>query len=241
MKGKNLIVGMAAMVFIAVYPVSGPAAEPDISTLPKHKQEEWKRVKSGMDREYNVCREHCGGEKSCLDKCTQAYESRLQKEFQKLQTAEPNPPENDIQKAAACPFCGMDRQKFAHSRVFIQYDDGSILGTCSIHCAAADMAVNLDKSPAAIWVGDYNNRKLIDAEKAFWVMGGKKMGVMTKRAKWAFGNGDAAEQFMLLEGGQAVTFDEAMRAAYEDMYEDTKMIRERRKAKRMQMKAGNQH
>jgi len=41
----------------------------------------------------------------------------------------------------------MDREKFAHSRVFVQYDDGSVLGTCSIHCAAVDQAVRIDKSP----------------------------------------------------------------------------------------------
>jgi hypothetical protein len=33
-------------------------------------------------------------------------------------------------------------------------------------------------------------------------------------------------------GGAIVTFDDAMKAAYEDMYQDTRMIRERRKAKR---------
>lgn len=35
-------------------------------------------------------------------------------------------------------------------------------------------------------VGDYNTKRLIDAEKAVWVIGGGKQGVMTKRAKWAF-------------------------------------------------------
>lgn len=156
-----------------------------------------------------------------------------------ISAAEPNLPGNDIQSAPSCPFCGMDRQKFAHSRVFIQYDDGSILGTCSIHCAAADMAVNPDKSPLAIWVGEYSTRKLINAENASWVMGGNKAGVMTKRAKWAFENRNDAGEYILLEGGKVVTFDEVMRAAYEDMYEDNKMIRERRKAKRLQHKAGH--
>jgi hypothetical protein len=236
---RNLLVGMAAMVFIGLYSIVTFAAEPDISTLPKSKHKAWQRIKSGMEQEYNVCIEHCGGKNECEEKCKKAFESRLQHEFQKLlQTAGADVPKDDIQRVSACPFCGMDRQKFAHSRVFIEYDDGSILGTCSIHCAAADMAVNLDKSPLSIWVGDYHSRKLIDAEKAVWVMGGKKMGVMTKRAKWAFENNTAADEFILLEGGKVATFDGAMRAAYEDMYEDTKMIRERRKAKRMMHKAG---
>jgi len=69
------------------------------------------------------------------------------------------PPANDISKAPACPLCGMDRNKFNFSRVFIEYDDGSTFGACSLHCAAIDMAVNIDKGPVNIWVGDYNTKR----------------------------------------------------------------------------------
>jgi nitrous oxide reductase accessory protein NosL len=85
-------------------------------------------------------------------------------------------------------------------------------------------------------VGDYNIKKLIDAEKAFWIIGGSKMGVMTKRAKWAFENKEDAEKFLKENGGKISTFDEAMKAAYEDMYADTKMIREKRKMRKMEHK-----
>ena len=145
--------------------------------------------------------------------------------------------QEDIQKHPSCKYCGMDRQKFAHSRMLVIYDDGSRLGTCSIHCLAVDLALNIDKTPKTIEVGDYNTKALIDAEKAVWVIGGNKPGVMTKRAKWAFGNRSDAEAFVKAEGGKVATFEEAMKATYEDMYSDTKMIRERRKMKRMQ-KAG---
>lgn len=137
--------------------------------------------------------------------------------------------QGDIQKHSSCKYCGMDRQKFAHSRVFIEYDDGSTVGTCSIHCAAVDLAINIDKTPKAIRVGDYNSKNLVDVEKAFWVIGGSKMGVMTKRAKWAFEKKEDAEKFIKENGGENATFDVAMKAAYEDMYQDTKMIREKRK------------
>jgi nitrous oxide reductase accessory protein NosL len=56
---------------------------------------------------------------------------------------------------------------------------------------------------------------------------------MTKRAKWAFEKKSDAEAFVKAEGGKVATFDEAMKASYEDMNEDTQMIRERRKMKRM--------
>ena len=144
----------------------------------------------------------------------------------------------DVKKAASCPHCGMDRAKFAHSRMVVDYEEGSSVGTCSLHCTAIDLANSLDKAPKAIKVGDANTKKLLDAEKAFWVVGGSKPGVMTKRGKWAFETQEAALAFAKENGGTAATFEEAMKAAYEDMYADTKMIRERRKERRM--KAGQE-
>ena len=140
----------------------------------------------------------------------------------------------DLEKHAGCKYCGMDRKMFAHSRMLVVYDDGSELGACSLHCVAVDMAVHIDKAPKTIQVGDFNSKKLIDAEQAIWVMGGDKPGVMTKRAKWAFEQKAAAESYIKAHGGQIVDFETVLKAAYEDMYSDTKMIRERRKAKRMQ-------
>jgi len=142
--------------------------------------------------------------------------------------------QEDIQKHASCKYCGMDRAKFAFSRMLVTYEDGSQLGTCSIHCLAVELALNIDKTPKTLDVGDYNTTALIDAEKAVWVIGGNKPGVMTKRAKWAFGKKSDAEAFVKAEGGKVATFEDAMKATYEDMYSDTKMIREKRKMKKMQ-------
>jgi len=52
------------------------------------------------------------------------------------------------------------------------------------------------------------------------------MGVMSKRAKWAFATKEGAEEFIKAEGGTQIGFEQAVKAAFEDMYEDTKMIRE---------------
>ena len=143
----------------------------------------------------------------------------------------------DLQKYPSCKYCGMDRQKFAHSRMLTEYTDASGFGACSIHCAAVDLAQNIDKTPKAILVADYPTKNLIDAEKAYWVIGGKKPGVMTSRAKWAFADRKAAEAFVKENEGQLASFDDAMKTTYEDMYADTKMIRERRaKRKMMQQK-----
>ena len=141
--------------------------------------------------------------------------------------------QEDIQKCASCKYCGMDRQKFSHSRMLVAYDDGTEVGTCSMHCLAVDLALNIDKTPMKMQVGDAGTKALIDAEKAFWVVGGDLMGVMTKRAKWAFEKQADRDAFLKAHGGQPATFEEAMKASYEDMYADTKMIREKRKMKRM--------
>jgi len=144
--------------------------------------------------------------------------------------------QDDIKKYPSCKYCGMDREKFGHSRMLMEYDDGTSLGACSLHCMAVELAIHIDKTPTVILVGDYNSKTLIDAEKAFWVIGGSKMGVMTKRAKWAFEKKEDAERFKTENGGDLASFEQAVRAAYEDMYSDTKMIRERRKMRKMEHK-----
>lgn len=137
--------------------------------------------------------------------------------------------QDDIKKHPSCKYCGMDREKVSHSRMYLEYDNGSTEGVASLHCAALDLATNTDTTPKAIMVGDYNTKNLIDAEKAFWVVGGTKTGVMTARAKWAFDKKENAEKFISENGGKLSTFDEAMNAAYEDMYKDTKMLRDKKK------------
>ena len=143
--------------------------------------------------------------------------------------------QEDIQKNKSCKYCGMDREKFAYTRMLIEYDDGAAVATCSLHCTAVDLAQNIDKTPKSIKVADSASKSLIDAEKAIWVIGGSKSGVMTKRAKWAFEKKDDADKFIKENGGTIATFDEAMKAAYEDMYQDTRMIREKRKMMKMKM------
>ena len=143
--------------------------------------------------------------------------------------------DNDVKEVPSCKYCGMNRETFAHSRMLIEYNDGTKEGTCSLHCAAVDLALNLDKAPKTIHVGDYGTKGLINAETAVWVIGGNKPGVMTKNAKWAFANKADAEKYQQENGGRIATFDEALEAAYKDLAEDTKMIRERRKMRKMQM------
>jgi len=133
----------------------------------------------------------------------------------------------------SCQYCGMMKSKYGHSWVVLDHEDGSKVGLCSIHCAAIHMALHIDKPVTKVTVGDYNTKQQIDADKAYWVIGGSKMGVMTARAKWAFATKDGADKFIGENGGRAATYDEAVKAAFEDMYEDTLMIQKKRKMMKM--------
>ena len=52
-----------------------------------------------------------------------------------------------VKLSPLCKYCGMNREKFGHSRMLIEYDDGLSVGTCSVHCAAVDLARNIGKTP----------------------------------------------------------------------------------------------
>lgn len=133
----------------------------------------------------------------------------------------------------SCAYCGMYRSRFGHSWVIIEHGGGNKEGVCSVHCAAIDMALHPEKTISRITVGDFDIQKQIDAEKARWVIGGDLMGVMTARAKWAFETQAAADAFMAKHGGSPATFNEVIKAAFEDMYRDTMMIRKKRKLMNM--------
>ncbi len=133
----------------------------------------------------------------------------------------------------SCIHCGMKKAKFGHSWVTIEHSDGTIEGVCSVHCAAIDMALHTHLPVENITVGDYYTKKQIDVDKAYWVIGGDKMGVMTTRAKWAFETKEAADGFIAEHGGRPSIFEEVMKAAFEDMYEDSLMIQKKKKMMKM--------
>lgn len=118
-----------------------------------------------------------------------------------------------VENPKHCAECGMDRTVFSQSRMLIVYADGTPVGVCSIHCAAIDLKQNSGRQVKSLMVADYTSRELIDARTATWVVGGRKDGVMSPVAKWAFGREMDAQTFVRENGGKVTTFDEAMRAA----------------------------
>jgi len=63
--------------------------------------------------------------------------------------------------------------------------------------------------------------------------------MMSERGKWAFEKKEHADNFVKTNKGNLVFCEDAMKMAYEDMYDDTKAIWERRHMKRMKMMGQN--
>jgi hypothetical protein len=124
--------------------------------------------------------------------------------------------EADIDQHRDCKQCGMDRKAFGYSRMLVEYKDGKKVGTCSLHCVVTELNSNSGGEVLSFKGADRDTRKLIDAEKAVWVIGGKKRGVMTMRAKWAFATKAAAQKFVDSYGGTIATWSEAIKAAKDD-------------------------
>lgn len=157
-------------------------------------------------------------------------------QFTPKKAADPKPQDNDIEKFPKCPYCGMDRKMFHHARMLIQYSDDLPDGACSLHCASISLAVNIDREPKAIWVGDNASaaeiKPLVDVDKATFLIGSQIKGVMTKRSKVAYSREDAAKAAMAANGGELGNFDKALLAAYTDMAQDASMIRKMREERR---------
>ncbi len=150
--------------------------------------------------------------------------------------ADPNPLENELTKYSKCPYCGMDRREHHRARMLVQYSDDLTDGVCSIHCLAISLSLNIDREPKNIWGTDYGSeadpRPLHPVDKLTYLIGADLKHAMTKRSKHSFASKEVLEQFKTKHGGTPGNFDEALKQAYLDMAEDSRMIRKMREERR---------
>ena len=161
-----------------------------------------------------------------------------------------NPPdakplESECEKYPKCPYCGMDRKEHNRSRMLVQYSDNLVDATCSIHCLALSLGLNVDREPKEIWGPDYANsadpRPLMPVDKLTYLIGADLKHAMTKRSKHSFASKEVAEQFRQKHGGEFGDFNEALKQSYLDMAADVAQIRknrDERRKKMMQQKQG---
>jgi copper chaperone NosL len=147
-----------------------------------------------------------------------------------------NPLQDEMAKYPKCPYCGMDRTEFQHSRHLVQYDDDLVDGTCSIHCLAVSLSLNLDRGTKAIYAADFGSadkvKPLVSAEKAVYLIGSDLKGTMSATSKMAFSDEAAAKVAEAAHGGTRGSFDDALRHSYTDMAKDTIIIRKSRVERR---------
>jgi copper chaperone NosL len=157
-------------------------------------------------------------------------------QFTPKKPADPRAAEGDLEKYPKCPYCGMDRKQFHHSRMLVQYGDDVPDGTCSIHCAAISLALNIDREPKALYVADNaaagEIKPLIEVDKATFLVGSSIKGVMTKVSKVAYGTEAAAKAAQAASGGELGNFEKALLAAYTSMSQDVATIRKMREERR---------
>jgi len=156
-------------------------------------------------------------------------------QFTPKKPADPKPLENDLEKTPKCPYCGMDRKMFHHSRMVVHYSDDLADATCSLHCAAISLSLNVDRAPKGIYVADNaaaDPKPLVEVGKATFLIGSQIKGVMSKRSKVAYASEEAAKASQAANGGELADFDKALLAAYSDMAQDVSMIRKMREERR---------
>jgi copper chaperone NosL len=124
--------------------------------------------------------------------------------------------QDDIDLHRNCDNCGMDRKAYGYSRMLVNYDNGVSVGVCSLNCAVVELDAHKGRPVKSLLVADRETRSLVDAEKAVWVMGGNKRGVMTQRPKWAFATSASAQAFIDANGGVLANWPEVLAAARED-------------------------
>lgn len=156
-----------------------------------------------------------------------------------------DPLTDELKKYPRCRYCGMMRGKFSHTRHLLVYEDDSVEGTCSIHCSAISLALNMDRGPKAIYAGDAGAegeiKPLVNVDKAFYVIDASKPGTMTKASKFAYADKAKADAAAKTEaaakaGAKVVDFNAALRDAYLGMADDTVMLRKRRGEMRLKAK-----
>ncbi len=118
-----------------------------------------------------------------------------------------------------CPVCGMSIKNFYKTSHTSTLENGTVRQYCSIRCLAKDKEeYGIDENN--IKVIDAKHEKLIDAKKAFYVIGSKVKGTMSMTSKLAFEKELDAKEFMKQYGGKIASFDEALKEAQNSLKKD---------------------
>ena len=119
-----------------------------------------------------------------------------------------------------CAVCGMNLVKFYKTNHVWKGKQ-----VASLHCL---YEITEGKIPSDAQVVDTKNLNLIDVNKAFYVVGSKVKGTMTRNSKYAFSTEADAKEFQAENGGEIMSFAKAYEIAGQDFEGDNKMIKAKR-------------
>ena len=129
-----------------------------------------------------------------------------------------------------CPICGMSIKKFYKTSYSAALPNGTKRQYCSIRCLVVDMKeYNIKLS--TIYAIDAKTQKQILAKNAFYVVGSKVKGTMSKVSKLAFANKTDAKDFIKKYKGKLVDFTQALKMAKESLKTDIAMINKKKQKK----------
>ncbi len=127
-----------------------------------------------------------------------------------------------------CPICGMSLKMFYKTSHASLTKDGKHTQYCSIRCLVSDnleRGLELDKSK----VVDVKSGKLVPVNEAFYVVGSKVPGTMSKVSKLGFKSKKDAEQFKAKMGGELKNFKQVYEMAKKSLKKDISMTDKKRK------------
>ncbi len=151
------------------------------------------------------------------------------KSFSKVASSEPVLIQEGKEKPW-CPICGMNIKMFYKTSHASKLENGTKRQYCSIRCLAVDMQeYGIDTS--ATVVVDAKTQKLINAKEAFYVVGSRISGTMSKVSKLAFAKESDAKEFKKKHRGKIVNFDTALKMAQKSLKSDIAMVKKKKKKK----------
>jgi len=112
-----------------------------------------------------------------------------------------------------CSRCGMDLVKFYKTSHSAEVNSKTYQ-YCSIHCLEDHLGDGVTmKNPKVV---DVASLKFISVKDAYYVVGSKKKGTMSRVSKYAFAKLEDAKKFQAKNGGKIMRFNEALQKAKED-------------------------
>lgn len=153
-----------------------------------------------------------------LTACAKEAASSKQMSFSKVRFQSVPAKEAVLQQSGenktSCAICGMHLPTFYKTNHAADTKTG-VKQYCSLHCVVKDNEIN-KTDLSNLRVVDTNSLKFIPALYAFYVVGSKKPGTMSRVSKYAFSSKKAAEKFALENGGKVMGFYDAYDVAKKD-------------------------